>query len=205
MQRICKSWNLILRNCREYRAVRLADGNQTICVDSNEAFRIGINATDRRDQETYGAVLFLDGQRVHGKKTFHGKTMFYGFKKGGGMYTEFLFNAPGFQDPEEASRKQVNTNGNNYGNSRGKPEEQQLDDKHAGKKGSIIIEFYETTQMERRRPMQQGLTHTKTYESNFITDDSKKSLNSVRIGQGKDFSIGGPQQPDQMRKRDQKY
>jgi len=49
--------------------------------------------------------------------------MFYGFKKGGGMYTEFLFNAPGFQDPEEASRKQVNTNGNNYGNSRGKPEE----------------------------------------------------------------------------------
>jgi len=41
-------------------------------------------------------VLYLDGQKVHGKKTFSSKTFFYGFKMGMGNFKEFVFSQPRF-------------------------------------------------------------------------------------------------------------
>ena len=57
-----------------------------------------IISTNMNDAETYGAVLFLDGQRIHGKKTFRRVTTFPGYKKGGGCYSEFLFTVPDLGD-----------------------------------------------------------------------------------------------------------
>lgn len=34
----------------------------------------------------------MDGLRVMGKKTFAKRTMFFGFKEGGGIYRDFVFN-----------------------------------------------------------------------------------------------------------------
>jgi N-acetylmuramoyl-L-alanine amidase CwlA len=64
-----------------------------------------------------------------------------------------------------------------------------LDQKHKGKKGTIIIEFYRTEQFERKsRPNQ---VHTKQYEQHFIEDANKKSAfaESIRIKEGKTFSL----------------
>ena len=57
------------------------------------------------DADTYGAVLFLDGQRVHGKKTFRRVTNFPGYKKGGGNYEEFVFSVPDFTDERTVTCK----------------------------------------------------------------------------------------------------
>lgn len=59
-----------------------------------------IIAMDMKDENTYGAVLFLDGQKIHGKKTFRRVTSFPGYKKGAGLYSEFLFDVPGFGGDE---------------------------------------------------------------------------------------------------------
>ena len=55
-----------------------------ICVDKNSPFSIRIRTDDRDNKEKYGAVLFLDGQRIHGKKTFACSSNFLGYKRGGG-------------------------------------------------------------------------------------------------------------------------
>jgi hypothetical protein len=65
-----------------------------------------------------------------------------------------------------------------------------LDNKHKGKKGTIIVEFYRTEQFERKnRPNQ---VHTKQYEVSFIEDANKKSsfAESIRIKEGKQFTMG---------------
>lgn len=61
-------------------------------MEKNEPFQIGINVHNKQDSNTYGAVLYLDGIRVKGKKTFSKRSMFLGFKEGGGNYRSFVFN-----------------------------------------------------------------------------------------------------------------
>lgn len=61
----------------------------------NEAFQIKMEAVDKSDKTTtYGVVLYLNGQRVHGKKTMRRFGWFQGFKKGNGMFSQFLFSTP---------------------------------------------------------------------------------------------------------------
>ena len=196
-------------NHKKYGSCRLGkEGSRPqnyICVEKDDAFQIFINTIDQRDKKTYGAVLFLDGQRVHGKKTFSCKTVFHGFKMGGGQFKEFIFSSPRFAGmQEEDSREEERTNsgfqspfnrGERGGNER---DDSFLDTKHTVKKGTLIIEFYETVQFERNnRPNQ---VHTKEYETHFIEDANKKSsfAESVRIKEGKTFTLppknigGGP-------------
>lgn len=94
-----------------------------------------------------------------------------------------------------------------------------LDAKYKGKKGTIIIEFYETEEYE--RAIMPKRVFTKNYEQHFIEDSNKKSFaDSLRIKEGKTFFIGphkqnfmGAQQNRMMgdfrdpypRKRDQKF
>ena len=59
-----------------------------ICVEKDAAFTVRIKVPDRNDENTYGAVLFLDGQRIAGKKTFRGVSNYLGYKLGGGRYSE---------------------------------------------------------------------------------------------------------------------
>lgn len=40
---------------------------------------------------TFGAVLYLNGEHIYGKKTLKKCGWFKGFKKGDGQYNEFLF------------------------------------------------------------------------------------------------------------------
>ena len=65
-----------------------------ICVDNHETFQVKLYNANQSDTETYGAVLYLDGHRIPGKKTFTKKTCFPGFKKGSGKYQEFRFKVP---------------------------------------------------------------------------------------------------------------
>jgi len=57
-----------------------------ISVEDGESFMVSIEARNRNDNTTYGAVLYIDGKRVFGKKTFKFRCMFNGFKLGGGEY-----------------------------------------------------------------------------------------------------------------------
>lgn len=70
--------------CVSLKAVGAKLSTNTICVDGDEAFHLEISRVDKNDDTTYGAVLYLDGQRVHGKKTFRKRTMYPCFKLGGG-------------------------------------------------------------------------------------------------------------------------
>ncbi|CDW84961.1 UNKNOWN [Stylonychia lemnae] len=166
-----------------------------ICVDKDESFKIQVGAIDQSDKHTYGAVLFLDGQRVHGKKTFVSKTTFHGFKLGNGQFREFIFSTPkiaGMSDPDDDNDKQQNQKQRlqpGSGDQNFQAKEEQLDQKHKGKKGTIIIEFYKTEQFE--RPNKQFRVHTKQYEQHFIEDANKKSsfADIVRIKQGGVFSL----------------
>ena len=42
---------------------------------------------NNKNPPTYGVVLYLNGQRVHGKKTMRRYGWFQGFKKGNGMFS----------------------------------------------------------------------------------------------------------------------
>ena len=60
-----------------------------ICVEKNDSFTVKVASEERKDDKTYGAILYLDGQRIHGKKTFKGVSSFLGYKLGEGNYREF--------------------------------------------------------------------------------------------------------------------
>ena len=55
-------------NGKKYGCCRLSNGTDKvpprnyICVEKDEAFQIQIGTIDGRDKNTYGSVLFLDGQ-----------------------------------------------------------------------------------------------------------------------------------------------
>ena len=83
----------------------MREARNYICVEQQESFQVKVISTNMNDTDTYGAVLFLDGQRVHGKKTFRRVTNFPGYKKGGGNYEEFVFSVPDFIDERERKVK----------------------------------------------------------------------------------------------------
>lgn len=65
---------------------------------------VRVMTCDREDKKTYGAVLYLDGQRIFGKKTFTGSSCFPGYKKGDGLYDEFTFTLPDFSEEGNRTR-----------------------------------------------------------------------------------------------------
>ena len=68
---------------QKYGCVNLRQNKQVnnyICVENGESFYVGISCVNKQDPTTYGAVLYLNGMRVPGKKTFKGRTTFQGFK-----------------------------------------------------------------------------------------------------------------------------
>ena len=82
-----------------YNSERLYDemtkeNKNYICVDSHDTFEVKLIAAEPNDTQTYGAVLYLDGHRIPGKKTFRRVDKFPGFKKGKGKFQEFRFKVP---------------------------------------------------------------------------------------------------------------
>jgi hypothetical protein len=47
-----------------------------ICVENGESFMVSVHCQNKTDVTTYGAVLYLDGKKVPGKKTFQRRTLF---------------------------------------------------------------------------------------------------------------------------------
>jgi len=66
---------------------------------------------------------------------------------------------------------------------------EKIDTKHKGKKGTVIVEFYKTREFERPvRSFRQ--IHSKTYDTHFVSDQSKKSFNeSLTIKEGNTFYL----------------
>jgi hypothetical protein len=62
-----------------------------VCVEDGESFMVSIETSNRYDDTTYGAVLYVDGKKVFGKKTFRNRALFQGFKLGRGSYKSFNF------------------------------------------------------------------------------------------------------------------
>ena len=152
----------------------MREAKNYICVEKNEAFQVKVISTNMNDTDTYGAVLFLDGQRVHGKKTFRRVTNFPGYKKGGGNYEEFIFSVPDFIDERSAKAKppqdesRFNRFGPNDQNRKSNEIEMQLEQKHNGKRSTIIVEFYRTEEFERRSIPNK--IHGKKYEAATAND-----------------------------------
>ena len=108
---------------------------------------------NQSESVTFGAILYLDGHRIPGKKAFKNKTVFEGFKKAGGKFQEFKFKVP---KPQPGSIQYPSPFTNAYTQlkmlqvskfiSAGRLAEA----KHKGKYGTIIVEFFQTEEVERR-------------------------------------------------------
>ena len=57
-----------------------------ICVDNAEKFFVRLISMDQGEQETHGVVLYLDGRRITGRKTFKRVSVFPGLKKNKGKF-----------------------------------------------------------------------------------------------------------------------
>lgn len=76
-----------------------------------------------------------------------------------------------------------------------------IDEKHKGKKGTIIVEFYRTREFERPIKSFRNI-HQKTYETHFVSDSSKKSFNeSLTIKEGNTFCLAAKREPS----REERY
>lgn len=128
-------------------AGKTAQPKHYICVEKDQPFQISISCEGSTDQKTYGAVLWLDGQKVAGKKTFRQKTMFQGFKLGGGIYKQFIFDVPALASENPLQDK---SNLHSSSNNSKFPEDKLLEQKHKGKQGCVIIEFYQTEEFTRQ-------------------------------------------------------
>ena len=68
---------------------------------------MGFFTSEDAEPVPYGAVLFLDGKRVWGNKTFKGKGVFQGFKIGGGRFRQFTFSKPPELSEEDPDKEAV--------------------------------------------------------------------------------------------------
>jgi hypothetical protein len=62
-----------------------------ICPEKGDSFQVLIDKADKYDKEVIGVELYLDGERIRGKKTFPSRCRYFGFKEGNGDYREFIF------------------------------------------------------------------------------------------------------------------
>ena len=74
--------------------MRINQAPPKIQIQKAEKGGIVVNIKEPNQLITYGVVLYLNGQRVHGKKTMRHFGWFQGFKKGNGMFSQFLFSTP---------------------------------------------------------------------------------------------------------------
>ena len=63
-----------------------------ICVKDKDSFKLRIVGTDSNDSTIYGVVLYFNGERITGKKTFKRVTSFAGYKKPDRNLAEFTFD-----------------------------------------------------------------------------------------------------------------
>ena len=70
--------------------------------------------------------------------------------------------------------------------------EKNLEVKHAGKNGTIIVEFFKTEQFERRATLPNRV-HGKNYQEQQVAADTMKKnfSDSLCFRKGKEFSVGG--------------
>ena len=91
-----------------------------------------------------------------GKKTFRNISYFKGFKHGEGKFEEFLFNTPkglsmNLEDPVNQSAFQTRDDCQDRRRMFINEAEANLDNKHKGKRGTIIVEFFKTEPFERKQ------------------------------------------------------
>ena len=65
-----------------------------VLARANQTFTINVTAKDI--DNPYAAKLFIDNQEVVSAKTFKKRGNFFGFKRGGGAYEQFVFKMPEF-------------------------------------------------------------------------------------------------------------
>ena len=74
--------------------------------------------------------------------------------------------------------------------------ERNLEEKHKGKTGTIIVEFYSTEEFERRMTIPNRVHGKKYTEQQVMQDITKKNFSdSLCIKKGKDFSVGAGKFP----------
>lgn len=135
-----------------YNALKLSsdayDPSHFICVEKDDAFKIKVEATDKSQKNPphFGVVLYLNGELIHGKKTMSHYCWYVGFKKGKGVFTEFVFDCPSMLAPGQSAQsiqpqpKRIGSDGKPLQFPGGKI----VEDKHKGKTSTIILEFYKT-------------------------------------------------------------
>lgn len=124
-----------------------------ICVDHDEEFTVRLVSTNPSEPDTFGVVLYLDGRRMPGRRTFKKVTLFPGLKKNKGKITQFSFVVPKPSKGTSVSYPQPITNASlqlALMSANASPNKQNFlnDKRHRGKNGTIIAEFFKTQRVE---------------------------------------------------------
>jgi len=127
-------------------------------------------------------TLWIDGKRVPCKKTLASKfTNFLGWPLGQGLHAEFTFRVQHATGNEEGTKV---IEEDRRGGKRSVFDD--LDNKHKGKLGSIIVEFYETEEFVREKPTQPRKPRQEEDSLPEVSETNNK-LMGYRVGKGKEF------------------
>ena len=172
--------NDIEKSQQSYHIERLHDPMEKttekyFCVENNDIFQVKLSAVDQDSANTYGAVLYLDGHRIPGKKIITQEHSFKGFKlfQLGSQFKEFHFKVPRPQYGSPLLYRSPYTNANNILSKLKNPPKsstKNIDRKHEGKYGTIIVEFFQAEAFENRNLK----NPTKANDSSDAIDDDKK-------------------------------
>lgn len=139
--------------------------------------------------------MYFNGEHINGKKTFKKKSWYRGFKKGDGQYKEFLFrvNEFGHQGLEDFKSQQIKeeTTRNRHKPYMTKFQElrSEMENKHKGKFGTIIIEFYKTEKFKKQHSQGGSAKMSYLEYEDKRREKNKKSIVDMTIKEGNSFHI----------------
>lgn len=146
--------------------------------EKDKAFYIKMMVVSNKcdDTEVYGCKLFIDGEEVQGIKTFKKNGRYFGFKMGQGVYKQFIFGTPCFDNEDKGGNKDI---------------------------GKIKIVFYTTKPFKTGKPRQHNGTRPfKSQSAKYLDMNKKLCFKSLQVFEGNTFDNG---HTTRQRLKEQRY
>lgn len=138
---------------------------QYVIGEKDKCFMIRMIADPNKikDKDVFGTKLFIDGEEVPGIKTFRRSGRYFGFKMGGGVYKQFKFGEPKFDEGDKGGNRNI---------------------------GKIKIIFYNTIEHNtgRRTRIQNHIYRPK--KETYLDANKKLCFKSLQVFEGETFDNG---------------
>ena len=177
---------------KPFADIETKEGRHYVCVSENQPFKIAAFSGEEEDENVYAAILYLDGKRVFGNKTFKGKGVWHGFRCGPGRFQMFTFSNPpeatGGEEPIQEEANLSDHDGADGGDYR--PPESL-----GAMFGTIHVKFFSTRSIP-RTPRPEGGNGgggnpMPSFQQAGREADKKMMYRSVSVKAGEEFEMEG--------------